>query len=186
MAISNVSICNKALYLLGEDEIALLTDAVKPARVCNVLFEPVRDALLRQFPWNFAVKRAALSQSTSSPAFGFDYEYQLPADCLRVLEVQDSRISWKVEGRKLITNSDTISIRYIARITDPTQYDSQFVDLLSARLASELAIPLTDSNTRFQEMQALYQTRLKAARSSDAQEGTPDMLDATAWTDARR
>ncbi len=185
MAISDVSICNKALYLLGEDEIALLTDTTKQSRTCNVFFEPVRDALLRQFPWNFAVKRIALSRLTTAPSFGFANQYQLPSDCLRVLEVQDSSITWKVEGRVLLTDYDSISIRYIQRITDPTQYDSQFVDLFSARLASEIAIPLTDSHTRQQEMMALYEMRLRAARSSDAQEGTPDLLDANLWTGAR-
>jgi len=185
MAVSDVSICNKALYLLGEDEIAALTDADKPARTCNVFYEPVRDALLRQFPWNFAITRVALSKLSDAPIFGFANQFQLPTDCLRVLGT-DPDVTFKVEGKKILADVDTLSIRYISRVTDPTIYDSQFVDLLAARLASEIAIPLTDNHTRQQEMMALYTIRLRAARTSDSQEGTPAVLDADLWTGARR
>jgi formylglycine-generating enzyme required for sulfatase activity len=39
----------------------------------------VRDEVLRSHRWNFAAKRAALTQGTT-PAFGWGYSYTLPTE----------------------------------------------------------------------------------------------------------
>ena len=60
MAISDdVSVCNLALIKMGHKGtgITSLTASTEAARKCNVLYEPIRDDLLAQHPWKFALKR---------------------------------------------------------------------------------------------------------------------------------
>lgn len=181
---SNVQICNLALLKIGDITITSLTDDTKSARVCNQIFEPIRDAVLREHHWNFAIKREELGLMTSSPAFEYSNQFQLPSDCLKVIEVED-HYEHKIEGGKLLTNESSIFLKYIARIEDPNLYDSLFIEALSARLAAELAIAIADNNTLHQNMVVLYDEKISMARSLDAKEGTPEGLETTNWLFSR-
>lgn len=150
--VTEVSICSNALRRLGDDPITSLTDDTERARLCNALYEDARDLTLRSHPWNFAITRASLAQLSSTPAYGFDHMYALPTDpyCLRVLEMEFADYIFKIEndatnGRVLLTNEGTAKILYIAKITNPTLFDSMFVETLTTKLSSDLAYPITGS-----------------------------------------
>ena len=85
---SMVEICNLALSKAGiTDSIMNLdTEQSETALWCKANFAPARDAVLRDFPWNFATKNVVLS------ALDFDHPdgkkvYLYPSDCLNVLDV---------------------------------------------------------------------------------------------------
>lgn len=194
MAASEVTICNLALAALGADRIADLGDDSQPARLCSVFYEPGRDAVLRAYPWNFAIRRAALAALSDAPAWGFDRQYQLPEGpspeyCLRVLEVDqadDRNAPFLIEGRKILTDIEApLYIKYIARVTDPAQFDAAFIRALAARLAVDLAYPLTASASMVEQVSKLYQAVMSEARIVDAQEGTPGTVSATDWIEDR-
>jgi|TARA_R100000149_G_scaffold16046_3_gene5973 hypothetical protein len=175
---SVVDICNSALNMLGGNTIISLTETSKNARLCNQRYELVRDAVFREHPWNCLQKRVELAQDTVAPSFEFSSAYTLPADCLRVLRSENSNFSnnerFRIEGRKLLTDESSIKILYVAAITDTTQYDASLIETLSARLAAELAYPITQSSSLMDRMFSLYQQKLKDARFADATEGTVD------------
>lgn len=88
--------------------------------------------------------------------------------------------------RALLTNESSISIEYIARITDVSLFDPLFVDCLAARMAAELAIPLTDNQSATKTLMDLYQMKLSEARTMDAQEGSPrEVVNTDPWLMAR-
>lgn len=152
MATSEVQICNEALALLGATSIISLTAPIENARRCNMFYASTRDELLRGHRWRFAINRATLARLADGPAYGYDYAFQLPTSpyCLRALETleeKDDGTDWEVEGRTLVTDSDTCRLKYIAQITDPTQFDSLFKKTFIYTLAAKLAIPITKSRT---------------------------------------
>ena len=175
---SEVSICNSALLELGEDFITALTEDSKAARLCNLVYSEMRDELLRKYPWNFATERKEIGRLTSTPPFGFAYEYQLPSDCLRVLGtnlgVEYSGVIWKVEGRKLRSDMLFTHILYIRQETNTTLMDPLFRECLAARIAWKLAIPLTDDRQLANDMAAAFMGKVSSAYFNDAIEGTPD------------
>ena len=177
---SDVDICNTALNMIGANNIISLTEDSKPARLCNQRYEPTRDAVFRAHPWNCLIKRVELSADTDAPAFEFSYAYTLPADCLRVLQEQYLDSVFRVEGRKIVTNDSTFKLLYIARITDPNEYDRLLEDTLAQRLAAELAYPLVASSTLAANMLTIYEMKLKEARFVDATEGMPGSFDQVA------
>ena len=175
---STVDICNGALNQLGATTILSLTEDSKNARLCNSRYTQVRDGLFRTHPWNCLQKRVELAVDTTAPAWGFSYAYTLPADCLRLLRILDYDSNYKVEGRKILSNTSSMKILYIGRITDPNEYDELLRETLSAALGSDIAYGITSSNPVAQNMYELFQDKLRDARFVDATEGqnnSPDL-----------
>ena len=168
---STVDICNGALNQLGATTILSLTEDSKNARLCNSRFTQVRDAVFRSHPWNCLQKRVELAADTTAPAWGFSYAYTLPADCLRLLRILDYDSNYKVEGRKILSNTSSMKILYIGRITDPNEYDELLRETLSAALGADIAFAVTSNNQTATNMYNLFQDKLKDARFVDSTEG---------------
>lgn len=198
---STVDIANYALNIIGASNISAFDENSKAARLVNQRYEGVRDAVFRSHPWNCLIKRAELAQEVEKPSFGYAHQYALPSDpfCLRVLEFSNGSLSYPqdnmtsntggpvfvIEGRKLLTDEGTARIKYIARITDPQQYDALLTEALAARLASEIAYALTGSTSVSQLSDALYRDKLREARFVDGTEGAPQKLEASDFIESR-
>lgn len=183
---SIVDICNKALDKLGHSPIASLDDGNKAANLCVRNWPLVRDEVLRDHPWNFAVRRATLASETTAPDWGFSSSFPFPEDCLRVLEVRDlSTDEYQIEGRAILANATVLYVRYIHRITDPNVYDSQFVNAVSTKLAVELCESLTQSSTKKDVLFQEYKDALIGATRSDAQENPPRQYEEDEWIAVR-
>ena len=190
---STVDICNGALNQLGATTILSLTEDSKNARLCNSRFTQVRDGVFRSHPWNCLQKRIELAQDTTAPAWGFKYAYTLPADCLRLLRILDFDSNYKVEGRKILSNTETMKILYVSRVTDPNEYDELLRETLSSSLAADIAFAVTSNNTTATNMYNLFQDKLKDARFVDSTEGQnieqdlgmTDAIDAGSFNNSR-
>ncbi len=197
MAVTSLSICNMALSLIGNKSflITALNEDSEPARQCNLWYEPIRDATLMAHPWNFAIRRAELSQISDTPAYGYAYAYSYPDDFLKVVQTDMAEEAgwedYRSEGqlgtttRVLLSDEGEVAIEYIAKITDPNAYSPMFVQALVTHLAATICVPLTDSQTRADKIADRYKEIVREARSVDAQEGTPRGLDADTWLNAR-
>ena len=190
---TEVSICSNALRRLGDDPITSLTDDTERARLCNSFYADTRDAVLRLHPWNFAITSASLAKLSTAPAYGFANQFALPTNpyCLRVLGMEYEDYIFKVEnvathGRVLLTDEATANIIYVARITDTNLFDAMFVDVLTQKLAVDLAYPVTNSTTLQTQMQKVFEKKLSEARSIDGQEGFMDDLVSDTFTDFRK
>ena len=190
---STVEICNGALNQLGATTILSLTEDSKNARLCNSRFTQVRDSVFRSHPWNCLQKRVEIAADTTAPAWGFSFAYTLPADCLRLLRILDYDSNYKVEGRKILSNTSSMKILYIGRITDPNEYDELLRETLSAALSADIAFAVTSNNTTATNMYNLFQDKLKDARFVDSTEGQnveqdlgmTDVIDAGTFINSR-
>lgn len=199
MGYSVSGIINDALDLLAARNV----DGVGDSRgiVANAMkagFDVERDAMLRENPFNFAMRRVLLAASSDKPAYRFGYAYPLPAGrdypeyCLRVWVVGDdeSRLDtdiWEVAGRLLLTNQGPpLPVRYIARVINPAEWDANAVKAMSARLAWQYAYLATGSAAVAQAMEGLYRQRIESAMAMDAQEGTPEpYTENQTWVESR-
>jgi hypothetical protein len=188
MASSEVTICNLALGKLGAGTIIALDEESTEARACKLHYAPTRDEVLRHHLWNFAITRVSLVLEAEPPAFEWSYQYELPTDCLRVIEVNgwqsgSTPRSWEVEGRRLMSNSNTAEIRYVRRVTDCNLFDAIFVEALSLKLASKISRPLNGSSTMASEFLTEYEKITGGrARRVDAFESDP--VRRPAWKDS--
>ena len=137
------SICNLALRFLNCDPITVISESNDRARFMNGVWADVRDGLLHEVAWNFAVKRNTLAAEVDTPENAYSYQYALPADCLRVLQLNDDdTLAWVVEGGKLLTDESSAIIKYIAQITDTTAWAPLFIEAMAYKLAALGAYPL--------------------------------------------
>ena len=190
---SIVGICNGALNQLGATTILSLSEDSKNARLCNSRYTQVRDALFRSHPWNCLQKRVQIAADATAPAWGFKNAYTLPADCLRLLKILDYDSNYKVEGRKILSNTSSMKILYVARVTDPNEYDELLRETLSASLGADIAFGVTSNNQTASNMYNLFKEKLRDARFVDSTEGQnidsdlgmSDVIDASTFINSR-
>lgn len=189
---SEVSIVNRALRMLRVEPIAALDENSATAAWARDVYPDARDALLQEYPWNFAMRRAALPAATTAPAFGFERAFPLPETpekCLRVWKLEgepDIQMVWKVEGRLLLADEAApLQIHFIAKVTDTGLYPPLFVDALAACLAAEGAYHFTASTSREAQLAELRRQKVATAKQMDALEGTAEDLVANEWLGAR-
>lgn len=185
--LSEVAICNLALQDVGRGlTITALDENSQAARSCRLRYPFARDACLRAYDWNFAGSRASLPALAVAPSFGFANAFQLPSDCLFVRAVgEDDDNAWTIESGKLLTDlAGPLNIRYTRSETNVTVFDALFVETLAARIASEVALSLTESHGKAQALWQVYQAKLAEARRRDAQESAEQRA-GRSWTASR-
>jgi hypothetical protein len=194
MAITNTSICNQALGVIGALQIDdLESDTSVQAIKCRVFFEPDRDSLLRSHWWRFASARAALVVNAETPAFEWNFQFDLPDDFVRmksIFEDTSSNVnfrSYALEGNLLLTDQSEMSIKYIKEVTDPTEFDSLFVKVLVYTLADDLIGPLAGGDARIQKkIDTKLAILMPQVRTIDAQETNTDgVVTSGTWNNAR-
>ena len=111
----------------------------------------------------------------SQYASGWAYQFPLPADCLLLVELNQDEFrpqtEYEIQGITLYTDDSTAVMRYIALITDTTQYDSMFTGALSLRLGASIATDLRkDGGQMAASLLMLYNRALSEARTQDGNE----------------
>lgn len=113
------------------------------------------------------------------PAFAWDFRHALPADCLRVLECNDSEVGdwiseeWLIEGRDLLTGTETVNLVYVRSLTaDEDLTDPLFSQAFGLKLAVALTETIRGSTGKTGELLGAYQSiTAPQARRVDANEG---------------
>ena len=199
MPSDETEVANESLTLLGESAINTLTEDSDRARAINRIYTPTLDQALRSHDWNFARMRAVLARLTATPAFKYNYMYQLPQTplCLRVLQTNlGSEEAWEIETyqtvdetaqyRVILTDASSLEIRYIARVTSPTLWDALFADAFVHELARRAAYAITRNATLVETLRAAADLKWRQARSVDGLESRPlRQLLSTSFTEGR-
>jgi hypothetical protein len=168
-----ISICNRALQLLGAKRITDVTDSSVSARAVATCYDVLRRAELRKHWWRFAIKRATLPAISPIPDWGKANGFTLPTDCLKLFHTYPERLrtysDFEVEGGVIYTNeSAPLYIRYVADIEDTNLMDDTFREVLSAAMAVGMCEELTQSNTKKQMVLNDYSMALREARKANA------------------
>lgn len=193
---SSTEICKLSLDLLQGGTVSDITAATTSIEeVCNRWYDHTRRKLLRQHPWNFAIKRAELAASATEPLFGASKQFPVPADFLRLLRVVDgdnriiSSESYFFENRQLMlrwSDEDVVRIIYITDEEDVTKFDNLFIDLLATEIAMSIAYLVTQNNANIERLSTIRKTLIAAAMSTDGQEQPPESRRASYNRQARR
>jgi hypothetical protein len=181
---TKIEICNHALLKIGADTIASLdinsnTDegVVYSAKLCNTFFNQALEEVLRTHKWNSAMKRATLSRLLDAPAFKFKYQYQLPTDCIRVVnlydtpEAYDDRSEWVIEGNLILCDYEAVYLSYVSKVEDVNTLDAFLTQAIVQNLAIKLSVPMQlDTAMQNNLIQEYDSVILPKARSVDTLE----------------
>ena len=129
----------------------------------------------------FATDLAALywtADETDRIFYEYSYSHRIPSDCLRILEVTDGTNTiedFANENGLILSDYDTIYIKYIYRVTETSKYSSYFLSCFAVRLAAELAYSITGKADLGEVIMKEYEEKLRKAKALDAQEsGIPE------------
>lgn len=177
---TGVSICSNALLMLGAQTINDFQDQnnLDRAKLCANLYPYQRDSILRAHPWNCCIKRAVLAPLAEAPPFGYSSAFELPAECLRVLEVGSGgvQIDYLVEAKTIQADTRVLELRYVFRNEVESSWDSHLIDLMTAAMAAVLAYPVTQSTSERDSREAKLIQLMKKAKAADGQEDPPQTL----------
>lgn len=175
---SDVSICSAALMLLGDTPIASLDENTKRATMCRTIYTQAVEDVLRLHPWNCLITQVVLAPETTAPAFGYTAQFARPGDWLRTITVGDDNSGYAdflFVGNKIQANLSTLKLTYIAR-KDVSEWDSHLVNVITCRMAADLAYPVTKSGTMVDLRIRAYAMALKTAKAVDGQENQPEQI----------
>jgi len=171
-------ICNRALGRLGSEAITHLSEGTQNAEFCNRFLPEAIEHILGQWDFKFARRRVRLALNAERPLFGWSYQFTLPMDLIRIIEVyggsstmpeQSELIPFQVENGMILANTRTIQIIYIARPDDPNQLPQSVRKAISTHLAYLLSTPLTSNQQLTALIAAESQAAIEQAKVDDAQ-----------------
>ena len=180
---SQVEICNIALNHLGTKTIASINENTEQAVRCNLVWNSIRDTVLRDHPWGFARTVETLSLLSDESIPGWDYLYAYPTNCIKIRKIYADPNDYNplpteyrefkspdTNQKSLATNITPAYCEYTYKVTDTTQYDSKFVEAFGYRLAAELAKVLTANFDLSVKMLQIYSATISDAKRLDQEE----------------
>ncbi|MBQ7395942.1 MAG: hypothetical protein IJW08_05350 [Lentisphaeria bacterium] len=166
----SVSICNLALNMLGIPNILSFEDENNNAKLCKRFFPVLRDRVLRDHTWSFAVSALHLSLLNETPFDpNFQFAMQLPPDIIRINEVFPA-VPYRKAADKIFVNDNDITLVYTRRIEDTELFDDSFVEALQYLLAAEIGLANTRDGNLVAYYRKEYERILADARCIDSQE----------------
>jgi len=173
-----VNLCSIALARLSDTPISSFTDPSKRAAQCAVLYPSIRDEILRSHPWNCARKRDVLAPIDGAPAFDYPYQFQLPADWTRTLQIgrRGEEISYTQEGMRILSYMQQLPIVYCWLNTNESTWDGTLTATVIDAVTAVLAYPITQSASMAQLMEQKFQNTFKRARAVNGLDNEDETL----------
>lgn len=185
---SQIEICNEALIALGAPTITDIDDNTKSAKLCKKLYDRVVKRVLGEGPWSNATQRVALAKLTSTPAYGYDSEFQLPNDTIKVWAINDEiagDYDYRIENNKLLIDIDAVSIQYTRHLTNTGDYGEYLASSVADALAYKMAYAFTGTRSGVEGLRNLYKSELQHNLAMDNQQGAKDQIVTRAFTEIR-
>jgi hypothetical protein len=187
---SQTEIMNLALYKLAQSiGIPSLNDDSKAADVMRRLWPTMRDVVLTDRVWPWALQSKPLQLVVEDGQPGWRYRYAYPADCLTAYAVTnasglrtagklqrfansdyvasvwgsgcfDFETSHGEQSTTINTSVEAALLVYVVRVEDVSRYPPQFVNALACRLAAEAAPPLIGEAGLQNKVQLLQEYQL--------------------------
>lgn len=173
-----VSICSNACLLLGAKTINDLEDDSDRAQLASNLFPLLRDAFLRSRPWNAATRRVILAADEETPAFDWAYQFSIPPDWLKTLQVGrlGQEVDYVHEGRKILCDDTALPLRYIFRNENVGSWDSLMIHCMTIGMSAAMAYAITSSATKEDLQWKLFAAALREGSAIDGQDDPAQTL----------
>lgn len=190
MAQSQLALFNLAIAATGTGYTLAATDEDSvPAAMCSLIYENVRQSMLRAAHWNCAKRFARLVEDverdtaaawvSGDPEPGYAFSYTAPANLLYARYLTDlSEFVVSDDGTDKIIScnvggaaaTDAPVLCYTIDVTDPTRWEPDLYQGIWYMLAAHLSLPLTGKVTRARELFDLANNLVLTARANTANE----------------
>jgi len=182
-------LCNRALMLIGAEPIQSLQDSGIASQNLNVILPDAVQEVLCYHPYRCVRKRTSLAPLVDSPAFGFEYAYQLPSDFCSLYRVYSDNVllsnkEYQMEGSTILSDVESMDIVYIALPETPSSLTPAVQSAIVYLIAYKLAETTTHDDNLIMRLYQEYQTHLLESVKRDNQ-GAGDTDGEKWWTEGR-
>lgn len=196
---TRLGLYNAALALLGQRELASLSEPTEQRRVLDRLWDAgLVNRCLEQGAWNFAMRSVKSTDDPPAPAFGYDYRHAKPSDWVRTLRISANPEflpllnQYSDEGAYWYANYDELYIQYVSfhpsyggnMAAWPESFTS-YVELYLAVRAAPRILVAAEAQAVLRNLHPLADRALKNAKSKDAQNQPPESPPIGSWARAR-
>lgn len=193
-----IDIINKSLVLLGEEPISSINQ--KPwGRIMDMFYEDTKKSLLSMYPWRFAIKRVSLPQLNQDTGYNkFKYRYELPSDCLIVLNqgeyyksadirdyIADSGEVYIIEGNNVLTNVNPFILQYVSNVGEEL-FTPLFELALANKITAQASIKIKQNPNLTQLYDNEFQGYISLAITNNEIIQDTQVLGENSWVSIRR
>jgi hypothetical protein len=181
-----LEICNHALIRIGHStitEIGLDADTAA-GRYCHYLFPQTVEQLLSKYHWAFATRRSTLAKVEGERTKEYPFIYILPADCLLVLRVLQSKCykilafpDYLIVGKRLESIHNSIDVVYTSDMTkvvsseityEVEAFPPHFMETFILFLALKLCTTIREEPKMYQTVYQEWTLALNQAQKVEA------------------
>jgi hypothetical protein len=176
-----VDLTNRALAEIGtRSQITSMTDGSQEAVYANLLYDGLRDFMLREGDYEFATEVLAPTLGPAAPV-PWLYIYLYPTDCVRVKQLimtgwntldpqplEYNIINTTASGRLIATKVTVAYVVYTSNAVVETLWDSMFTEAFVRMLSSALAFALEN---RIEASQVKIQQAIDFAGMASLRDG---------------
>ena len=181
---SKVQICNRALSTyLGVGRINSLTEDSAAAEQCNLHYDDTLQFLTEAFWWIHGTGRQTLAEETNDRTTEWSFKYARPADALLIRWVNEPQaarflmdqgqspdIDRDVTAENIYCNVQYAACEFTQLVTDTTKFPQYFSDAMSAHMAANMAMALTEDIRRATNAMSQAEAKLDRAMALDEQQ----------------
>lgn len=195
MFLNKTDIINAGLFTVGSKKIFAPTDNTKSARLANSIYDFALELVFDMgIDWHWATVRSdQLAQLSTDPTTGFDFQYALPDNVVRVIAMVDPATGM-IRNRKerefsfetglfIEISGDTTLIRkvlrsnveeteafikYIVFVRDVALYPGWFSQLVALTIAIYIAEPIKQHTPHYTKIKDMIATALTVAQEANA------------------
>ncbi len=195
---TQLSLYNQALRLVGETKLASLT-ANRPERYAldSIWDEDPIKQMLEEAQWTFAIRSLEWNYDSSVTSdFGYLYAFTKPSNYVRSAAIcsdeyyREPITAFSDENNYWFCDLQTIYIKYVSDADlfgrDYSLWTELFRTCVATKMAVELAISLTKSQSMMDGLEARLKKHIADAKSLDAMNEPTRFPTAGNWTRARR
>ncbi len=195
---SKLSLYNGALNVLGERNLASLTENREPRHKLDDIYDnDMIDRVLQHGQWKFAKRTAQLQASTTiTPEFGYQFAYELPTDFIRTLGVASDEFfiqpltQYDKEGATLFCEIETLYLMYVSNDSqfgnDLSLWPGNFTEYVEFYMARKVAPTLTGLDYSDTELKKQVAGALTDAKATDAMEAPTKFPPKGNWASSRQ
>lgn len=189
---SKVAICNLALNHLGVGEITTIeTPDTEVAKTCANFYDITKETLLRDYNFQFSIKRASLPALAEVPEFGYSKQANLPSDFLTLIYLYNGNSFvindgeyYRIEGNKILTDLEApYNILYVANIQDVNNFTEEFKLLFSYYLAYLIGVKIGASSDKIQKVGQDFQVLQQKVRVHNGNDYLPYRINKSKYQD---
>lgn len=162
-----LNIVNRALALISSSMLSKLDDGTEESNYAAVLLPQAVEEVYSSIPFDDIAVYARLPRLADGSEKGsqYSYSYKLPDLCASLREVilDDSAAEWQRINGAILTDSGSVSIRYVPLPTLPSDIPFYARALICVLLASRLAGPIAHNESLATVLRSQYEQQLSRA-----------------------